>query len=157
MTRCLTRALAVLRPCAGNGRLSGRENEQVEIGDFLHDAISAGGRSQVLYVSGMPGTGKTASVLEAVARLQRSSENNQCHKFNFVHVNGMCVSSPGAIFVDILQQVQAHRRANGRIPASGSRAYEEMNKLLSGPELGQETIVLLMGKLIFTYFLGFLE
>lgn len=147
MGRCLTRALAVLRPGAGDGRLPGRESEQAEIGNFLNDAICTGGRSQVLYVSGMPGTGKTASVLEAVSRLRRASDNSRCPKFTFVHVNGMCLSSPTSVFVDIAQQVQAQHHAFARTPASGCRAYEELTKLFSGSTLGTGTIVLLIDEI----------
>jgi len=147
MSRCLTRALAALRPAAGNGRLSGRESEQADIEHFLTDAVSTGGRSQVLYVSGMPGTGKTASVLEVVARLERASETARLPKFTFLHVNGMCSSSPISIFSDILQQLQAHRKGFARAPMSGNRAYDELTKLFSGRDLGEETIVLLIDEI----------
>merc|ERR1712232_778029 len=92
----------------------------------------------------MPGTGKTASVLEVVANLRRESDNIRCPRFKFVHVNVMCMNSPGAIFLDILQQLELQYRCLGRMPTSGSRAHEELNKLLSGPCLGDETIVLLI-------------
>jgi len=147
MSRCLTRALAALRPAAGNGRLSGRESEQAGIEHFLHDAVSTGGRSQVLYVSGMPGTGKTASVLEVVARLEKASETGRLPKFTFLHVNGMCSSTPMSIFSDILQQLEAHRQGSARGAMSGSRAYDELTSLFSGRSLGEETIVLLIDEI----------
>lgn len=146
MSRCLTRALAVLRPAA-KGRLVGREREQADINSFLSDAVCAGGRSQVLYVSGMPGTGKTASVLEATARLRTAAENGSCPNFALVHVNGMCLSSPTGVFTEILQQINSQYRFLPRVPASDNRAHEELTKLFSGPRRGDETIVLLLDEI----------
>jgi len=147
IARCLTRAAAALRPGAGNGRLPGREGEQSEVEHFLRDAVATGGRQQVMYVAGMPGTGKTASVLEVVSRLERASESGKLPKFTFLHVNGMCLSSPMAVFSDILQQLQAQRNGFARAPMSGSRAYEELTRLFSDRGKDDETIVLLIDEI----------
>jgi Cdc6-like AAA superfamily ATPase len=37
----------------------------------LHTAIAQGGRAGGMYVSGMPGTGKTATVLNAIRQLKQ--------------------------------------------------------------------------------------
>eukprot|EP00913_Durusdinium_trenchii_P010031 g9412.t1 len=68
----LPRAAAALKAGAAAGMLPGRETEQERVMQFLRSAVQEGGRKEVLYVSGVPGTGKTASVLEAVRRLQIS-------------------------------------------------------------------------------------
>jgi Cdc6-like AAA superfamily ATPase len=59
-------------------------------------------------MSGMPGTGKTASLLEAIRELQET----KAQPFVFVHVNAMRLLTPNAVFSDIL----------GRLPRSGRTA-----------------------------------
>jgi len=144
MSRCLTRALAVLRPGAAKGRLVGRHQEQADIKQFLSDAIRSGGRSQCLYVSGMPGTGKTASVLEVISGLQKASETDSCPNFTFAHVNGMCLSSPSGVFPEILHQVQ---QFDARRLSSSSAAYEELCEIFSRSSDDDNTIVLLLDEI----------
>jgi len=95
------RAAAALRAGSAAGMLPGREAEQEQVANFLRDAIRSGGRKEVLYVSGMPGTGKTASVLEVVRRLQARPSTS----FEFAHVNAMCLSTPGAVFAEICRKI----------------------------------------------------
>eukprot|EP00930_Biecheleria_cincta_P006387 TRINITY_DN107393_c0_g1_i1.p1 TRINITY_DN107393_c0_g1~~TRINITY_DN107393_c0_g1_i1.p1 ORF type:complete len:498 (+),score=94.61 TRINITY_DN107393_c0_g1_i1:103-1596(+) len=104
----LFRASAALQPQDTSGQLPCREEEQETISCHLRLAIRNGGSQNVLYVSGMPGTGKTASVLQAIDKLQRqvaSSEGSQL-RFIFVHVNAMCLNSPKAVYGEILKQLQ---------------------------------------------------
>lgn len=53
---------------------------------------SSGGRC--LYVSGVPGTGKTATVLETMRSLRRKSEAGQLPAFQFVEINSLRLPSP---------------------------------------------------------------
>ncbi|CAL1154221.1 unnamed protein product [Cladocopium goreaui] len=84
----LMRAATALKAGAANGDLPGRETEQERVMDFLRTSVKDGGRKEVLYVSGVPGTGKTASVLEAVRRLQAARKP----QVQSVYVNAMCES-----------------------------------------------------------------
>ena len=47
-----------------------RETERQEIYDYLRYSIKQGGNGSPLYISGMPGTGKTATVREVIRELQ---------------------------------------------------------------------------------------
>lgn len=47
-----------------------RDKERNYIKDYLINGIQNGGSSSSLYISGMPGTGKTATTLEVVKKLQ---------------------------------------------------------------------------------------
>lgn len=53
---------------------------------------SSGGRC--LYVSGVPGTGKTATVLETMRSLRRKAEARQLPAFQFVEINSLRLPSP---------------------------------------------------------------
>lgn len=58
-----------------------------------------------MYVSGMPGTGKTATVLEVVNELQQSAVTNggDIPVFQFVHLNGLNLTNPQQVFQVILK------------------------------------------------------
>ena len=55
-------------------------------------AGSSGGRC--LYVSGVPGTGKTATVLETMRGLRRKAEAGHLPAFQFVEINSLRLPSP---------------------------------------------------------------
>ena len=57
-------------------RLPCRQNEFHNIFTFLKNAISGDGVGNGMYVCGMPGTGKTATVLEVVRKLQSMQSSN---------------------------------------------------------------------------------
>jgi hypothetical protein len=81
-------------------KLPCREKESNKVYNFLHGALRRrGGVGSTLYISGMPGTGKTATVLEVVRRLTAEidaqsdnddddEEDPKLPPFQFVEVNG---------------------------------------------------------------------
>lgn len=50
-----------------------REKEIKEVHGFLESGIKQSGSNQILYISGMPGTGKTATVYSVIQLLQIKS------------------------------------------------------------------------------------
>ena len=56
-----------------------------------------------MFISGVPGTGKTATVMEVVATLQEMAEDDEISKFNLVHVNGMKLTHPHQTYVEMLK------------------------------------------------------
>lgn len=67
-----------------------RETEREAILQFLETGINHGGSTQALYVSGMPGTGKTATVHEAIRTLKEKKQKGKLSRnFYFVELNGM--------------------------------------------------------------------
>lgn len=56
-----------------------------------------------MYVSGVPGTGKTATVHEVMRCLQHAAEVDQVPAFRFVEINGMKMTDPHQAYVQILQ------------------------------------------------------
>ena len=51
----------------------------------------------------MPGTGKTATVLEVVKELEGSSSDGDMPAFKFVHLNGLNLTNPQQVFQAILK------------------------------------------------------
>jgi len=56
-----------------------------------------------MYISGVPGTGKTATVHEVIRSLQQSSEQDEIPHFRFIEINGMKMTDPHQAYVQILQ------------------------------------------------------
>uniref|UniRef100_A0A915Q8D4 Origin recognition complex subunit 1 n=1 Tax=Setaria digitata TaxID=48799 RepID=A0A915Q8D4_9BILA len=82
-------------------RLPCREAEFEQICAFIKESITNDAVSQAMYISGVPGTGKTATVLQAVRHLK-----TKCFSaFDFVMVNAMELPDPNQIFVKIYQHL----------------------------------------------------
>lgn len=56
-----------------------------------------------MYISGVPGTGKTATVHEVIRCLQQASQANDVPPFQYIEVNGMKLTEPHQVYVQILQ------------------------------------------------------
>lgn len=70
-----------------------RTTEFSTVYTHLEAAISAGSGT-CIYISGTPGTGKTATVREVVAQLNVSVQAEELDDFIFVEINGMKVTDP---------------------------------------------------------------
>ncbi|KAL8736256.1 MAG: hypothetical protein Q9166_000411 [cf. Caloplaca sp. 2 TL-2023] len=70
-----------------------REEEFNTVYTHLEAAITAGSGA-CIYISGTPGTGKTATVREVVAQLNSSVLAEELDDFIFVEINGMKVTDP---------------------------------------------------------------
>jgi origin recognition complex subunit 1 len=70
-----------------------RSNEFSTVYSHLYSAI-ADGSGACIYISGTPGTGKTATVREVVASLHQAVLDEELDDFNFVEINGMKVTEP---------------------------------------------------------------
>ena len=65
-----------------------------------------------MYISGVPGTGKTATVHEVMRCLQHAADVDEIPPFLFVEINGMKMTDPHQAYVQILQV----RAANATTP-----------------------------------------
>ncbi|KAJ8612980.1 hypothetical protein MRB53_037188 [Persea americana] len=70
-----------------------REEEFSTVYSCLEAAITDGTGS-CIYISGVPGTGKTATVREVIAQLNASVQAEELDDFIFVEINGMKVTDP---------------------------------------------------------------
>lgn len=74
-----------------------REDEFGAIYDQVESAIQEG-ESSLIYVSGTPGTGKTATVREVVKTLQQRVADGDVFPFDFVEINGMKMPDPNQAY-----------------------------------------------------------
>ncbi|XP_064542703.1 origin recognition complex subunit 1 [Drosophila montana] len=81
-----------------------REKEFDNIYSFLEGKIQdqCGG---CMYVSGVPGTGKTATVTGVIRTLQRLVAQDELPAFDFLEINGMRLTEPRQAYVQIYKQL----------------------------------------------------
>lgn len=81
-----------------------RESEFQSIHAFVEDKLNdeCGG---CIYISGVPGTGKTATVTQVVRKLQTEAKQNVLPKFDYVEINGMRLTEPRQAYVQIYRQL----------------------------------------------------
>eukprot|EP00922_Rhytidocystis_sp_ex-Travisia-forbesii_P059361 GHVS01088038.1.p1 GENE.GHVS01088038.1~~GHVS01088038.1.p1 ORF type:complete len:349 (+),score=70.25 GHVS01088038.1:445-1491(+) len=120
MKRLQLNALPDVLPC--------REKEFRDVYDFLLSAIQGGSTGQVLFISGVPGTGKTATALSALrkAKLTAQKKEGGLAPFEEVHVNAFELAHPDCVYQDIYRQV-FHSKGG-----SSSRCYEALDQWIEG-------------------------
>ena len=69
-------------------KLPGREQEKKHIQKYLERAIKHGGKERPLYIAGLPGTGKTATVTQVVKELRKQSDRGTLPDFKVRRSSG---------------------------------------------------------------------
>ena len=113
------RACSALQLSALPESLPCREAEEAVVRSFLTSSIRRGGQQGGgLYVAGVPGTGKTATVRQVLARLAHSATSDpsllsadpsRVPPFQFVEVNGMKLPDPHHAYTHILHSLTGRR------------------------------------------------
>lgn len=81
-----------------------RETEFDSIRTFVRDKI-VDGCGGCIYIAGVPGTGKTATVTQVVRTLQQEAAKRLLPKFDYVDINGMRLTDPHQAYVQIHRQL----------------------------------------------------
>ncbi|XP_023727767.1 origin recognition complex subunit 1 isoform X2 [Cryptotermes secundus] len=97
----LEEARARLHVAAVPKSLPCREKEFNNIYHFVEGKI-LDGTGGCMYISGVPGTGKTATVQEVVRSLQEAVSQRNIPDFQFVELNGMWLTEPRQAYVQLL-------------------------------------------------------
>uniref|UniRef100_A0AC35TLZ3 Origin recognition complex subunit 1 n=1 Tax=Rhabditophanes sp. KR3021 TaxID=114890 RepID=A0AC35TLZ3_9BILA len=117
----LVKVLDKLHPSETPDKLVCREKEVALIKKFIRTAASINGESSAMYISGVPGTGKTASVLQAIKKLSSARRE----RFDFCYVNGMELAKPINVFSEIYQKLM---KVDKIAPTKARAALNEMFK-----------------------------
>lgn len=75
-------------------RLPCRTQERDNIERFIRNGISARGCGKAMYISGMPGTGKTATVMSCINALRSEAAQGKLNGFNFIEINCLRLKTP---------------------------------------------------------------
>ncbi|KAH7414428.1 P-loop containing nucleoside triphosphate hydrolase protein [Phaeosphaeria sp. MPI-PUGE-AT-0046c] len=116
-----------------------REEEFSTVYSHLEAAITEGSGS-CIYISGTPGTGKTATVREVIAQLQVSVQAEELDDFIFVEINGMKVTDPHQSY-----SLLWHALRDDRV--SPTHALELLEREFSTPSPRRVPCVVLMDEL----------
>jgi origin recognition complex subunit 1 len=93
---------------AAAGGLPCREVEFHTICEFVRNQLAAGIGS-CMFVSGVPGTGKTASIRAVSEALQAERDAGDIANFQFIEVNGMMLTTPQQIYSELWQAVRDNK------------------------------------------------
>ncbi|RMD43791.1 hypothetical protein DV735_g1288, partial [Chaetothyriales sp. CBS 134920] len=90
------------------GSLPCRSEEFAKVYSHLQSAIMDG-CGACIYISGTPGTGKTATVREVVASLHQAVLADELDDFTFVEINGMKVTEPAQSYSLLWEALKGDR------------------------------------------------
>ena len=116
-----------------------REAEFETVYSHLESAISEGSGS-CIYISGTPGTGKTATVREVIAQLNASVLADELDDFVFVEINGMKVTDPHQSYSLLWEALRGER-------VSPAHALDLLERDFSHPGPRRVPCVVLMDEL----------
>ncbi|NXD21026.1 ORC1 protein, partial [Spelaeornis formosus] len=116
-----------------------REEEFQDIYNFVESKL-IDGTGGCMYISGVPGTGKTATVHEVIRCLQQAAENDELPPFQFVEINGMKLTDPHQAYVQILEFLTGQK-------VTATHAAVLLAKLFSTPGPKRKTTVLVVDEL----------
>ncbi|XP_042317433.1 origin recognition complex subunit 1 isoform X2 [Sceloporus undulatus] len=116
-----------------------REKEFQDICNFIESKL-IDGTGGCMYISGVPGTGKTATVHEAIRYLQQAAENDELPSFQFIEINGMKLTDPHQAYVQILKLLTDQK-------ATANHAAVLLEKMFCKSGSKRKTIVLVVDEL----------
>ncbi|CAM8977022.1 unnamed protein product [Rhodiola kirilowii] len=121
----LERAKATLLLATLPKSLPCRNKEIEEITTFIKGGICDDQcLGRCLYIHGVPGTGKTMSVLTVMRNLKSEVEGGSINPYNFVEINGLKLATPENIYRVIYEALTGHR-------VSWKKALQRLNERFS--------------------------
>ncbi|XP_019645559.1 PREDICTED: origin recognition complex subunit 1-like [Branchiostoma belcheri] len=135
----LEQARARLHVSAVPESLPCREWEFGNIYSFVEGRL-LDGTGGCMYISGVPGTGKTATVHEVLRCLQEEVDDSNLPEFQFVEINGMKLTDPHQANTQILKALTGQK-------ATPEHAAEILDKRFNTPAPRRESTVLLVDEL----------
>ncbi|BGO89446.1 hypothetical protein NBRC10512_006633 [Rhodotorula toruloides] len=137
------RAKALLHVSATPESLPCREDQREQIRQFIGDAV-LGRSGGCLYVHGVPGTGKTATVHSVVRELQNDEDMDG---FAFVEINGMKISEPMAAFSHLWAALAPPDQQQSGRKVSPKAALAALENHFANPDPARKTTVVLVDEL----------
>lgn len=116
-----------------------RESEFSLVYSHLEAAITDGSGA-CIYISGTPGTGKTATVREVVSKLDEAVQSDELDDFIFVEINGMKITDPHQSYSMLWEALKDQR-------VSPSQALDLLEREFSNPSPRRVPCVVLMDEL----------
>lgn len=135
----LTLARKYLHVSAVPDSLPCREEEYREIKDHV-TSLLLNNASSCIYISGVPGTGKTATVYQVIRALQTEATQNLVPEFDLVEINGMKLTDPQHAYVILFKELTGRK-------VSPNQATILLEKRFSHPSPTRKYCVVIMDEL----------
>ncbi|KAI9604625.1 hypothetical protein KEM48_002379 [Puccinia striiformis f. sp. tritici PST-130] len=137
------RARKILHVSSTPSWLPCREEEFAELESALTESIEESSGC-CLYISGVPGTGKTATVHSVINSLQAKVTNGELNPFKFFEINGMKVTEPSQTFIlfwEFISQNLLDSSSNPSPPkrTSAREALKNLEQYFNSPSPDRET------------------
>jgi len=117
-----------------------RDKEFNDVYNFVEGKL-VDGTGGCMYISGVPGTGKTATVHEVIRSIQEAQEaQDDLPEFTFVEINGMKLTEPAQAYSAFLKLLTGQK-------ATPEHASNLLDKLFSSPAPDRIPVVLLVDEL----------
>lgn len=116
-----------------------RDQEFADIYSFVKSKL-LDGTGGCMYISGVPGTGKTATVMEVLHYLKQDAADKDIPAFKCVEVNGMRLTNPHQAYVHIIKSLTGKK-------ATPEHAATLLEKLFSSNKATKMPTVLIVDEL----------
>ncbi|GAB5373424.1 hypothetical protein AAMO2058_001750500 [Amorphochlora amoebiformis] len=135
-----TKAAIALQLSSVPETLPCRSEERQQITSFVEGGIRQGRSDKGLYISGMPGTGKTATVLQVVRNARKKSDGGKLPPFKFMMLNAMKLPDPTFLYRELWSRISG-------VLTSSKRAALLLQKYFSSPHPRDPCYVLLVDEI----------
>ncbi|KAK4296566.1 hypothetical protein Pmani_030959 [Petrolisthes manimaculis] len=116
-----------------------RETQFHDVYSFVEGKL-LDGTGGCMYISGVPGTGKTATVRETVKLLRECSKDSHLPPFTFLEINAMSLTEPHQLWVQVLKLLTGTK-------ATAEHASSLLEKRFNTPAPRREPTLLLVDEL----------
>lgn len=117
-------------------KLPCREEQYNILKRFLKDAIIKEGHGSGYYISGMPGTGKTATVNWIIRELNELAEEGDFPEFDYLEINAMKLQKPQEAYSKLYYKLEGVR-------ASWSTSLRKLEETFTSPSNRNVLVVLI--------------
>lgn len=114
-----------------------RDKEFTDIYNFVEGKL-LDGTGGCMYISGVPGTGKTATVHEVIRSIEEAQDD--LPEFTFVEINGMKLTEPAQAYSTFLKLLTGQK-------ATPEHASNLLDKLFNTPSRDRDPVILLVDEL----------